>query len=260
MNAERIAHALNGRRSGRGWMACCVAHEDRSPSLSLTDGEGGRLLVKCFAGCDQAAVVGELRARGLWPERQEQAGQEWRPNSIPVHAALIDTYDYRDERGTLLYQILRYEWQEQGERKKGFPQRRPNGAGGWVWRKHPRQVLYRLPEVIEAPIVFVTEGEKDAEKLREHGFVATTNAGGAKAPWLDSFTEVLRGREVILIPDADAPGEERGRKIARALYGEVANVIYLELDDGCKDITDWFRAGHSELELIAHVESEAVSK
>ena len=57
------------------------------------------------------------------------------------------------------------------------------------WRKHPSQVLYHLPEVLEAPIIFLTEGEKDAEKLREHGFVATTNAGGAGAHWLPEFTE-----------------------------------------------------------------------
>lgn len=42
-------------------------------------------------------------------------------------------------------------------------------------------LLYHLREVIESPIVLVTEGEKDVETLRDHGFVATTNAGGANA-------------------------------------------------------------------------------
>jgi len=116
-----------------------------------------------------------------------------------------------------------------------------------------RQVLYHLSEVLEAPIVFLVEGEKDAETLRSHGFVATTNAGGADAPWLPAFTETLAGREVILIPDNDKPGRDRVARIARALLKRVNRLVILELDDG-EDVTDWFDKGHYELELIELVE------
>jgi hypothetical protein len=68
VTAETIARALGGRKSGRGWSARCPAHDDRTPSLSLRDGESGRVLVHCHAGCDQGAVIDALRARGLWPE------------------------------------------------------------------------------------------------------------------------------------------------------------------------------------------------
>ena len=87
-----------------------------------------------------------------------------------------------------------------------------------------------LPEVLEAPIVLVVEGEKDVETLREHGFVATTNAGGAKAPWLPEFTETLRGREVILLPDADEPGRRRVLAIARSLLDNAVKIVILELE------------------------------
>ena len=116
-----------------------------------------------------------------------------------------------------------------------------------------------MPEVLEAAIVFVVEGERDCETLRSHGFVGTTNAGGASAPWLDSYTETLRGREVILIPDNDQPGRARVLRIARALLGRVARLVVLELD-GSKDATDWFGAGHSELELIAQLDGEGVAR
>lgn len=46
--------------------------------------------------------------------------------------------------------------------------------------------------------MFVVEGERDVETLREYGFVATCEAGGADAKWLPSFTQTLAGREVIL--------------------------------------------------------------
>jgi putative DNA primase/helicase len=114
--------------------------------------------------------------------------------------------------------------------------------------------LYRLQEILDAQIVFVTEGEKDAETLRSWGFIATTNAGGARAAWLPEFSESLRGREVIIVPDNDQPGLERAAVIARALLGIAARIIIFDLPAGIKDITAWFEAGHSECELIATLE------
>lgn len=69
MTAELIARALGGRRSGAGYIARCPSHDDSSPSLSLAE-RGGRVLVRCHAGCDQEAVIAALRERGLWPERE----------------------------------------------------------------------------------------------------------------------------------------------------------------------------------------------
>lgn len=234
MNVAEIARHLRGHKSGASWIARCPAHDDREPSLSLRDGSG-KLLVHCHAGCEQAAVVAALKARGLW--------------GGPKHSTriIVATYDYGDENGELLYQVVRTD-------PKGFFQRRPDGFGGWINKKHQRQVLYHLREVNEAPIVFVVEGEKDAETLRQQGFVATTNAGGAKAPWLPDYTNVLSGREVIIVPDNDEPGWRRARTIAQALLGMAARIRVLDLPPETKDITDWFAAGHSECELIALLE------
>jgi putative DNA primase/helicase len=238
MNADALARALGARRTGSSWMAKCPSHDDRDPSLSIKDVDG-KVLLHCHAGCTQGDVIDALKARGLWHRTDGPR--------------IVASYDYTDENGNLLYQVVRYQ-------PKGFKQRRPDGGGGWTWRKGQRQVLYRLPEVIEAPIVFVVEGERDVETLREHGFVATTNAGGAKAPWSQTYTEALSGREVILIPDNDAPGRKRVLNIARALLGKVARLIVMELEGGAKDITEWFGQGHSELELIAKLDGKEVSQ
>jgi putative DNA primase/helicase len=234
----QVIQALEAKRVGASWMARCPSHDDRNPSLSIRESQG-KLLVHCHAGCTQRDVIGALKARGLWQSRKRDSDR----------GVIVAAYDYIDEYGELLYQVIRYE-------PKGFAHRRPDSRGGWIWKKHARQVLYRLPEVLEAPIVFVTEGEKDAETLRGYGFVATTNAGGADAPWLPQYTEALRGREVILVPDADVPGRQRVLKIARALLGETARLVVWQLE-GAKDITDWFERGHSEVELISRIESEA---
>src|SRR5688572_17643568 len=68
--AREIVTSLGGRWRGQRGMAKCPAHKDRSPSLSVTAQNSGFVLVHCFAGCSQAAVLSALRARRLWPDTQ----------------------------------------------------------------------------------------------------------------------------------------------------------------------------------------------
>jgi len=61
--AQKLLNRLEKvRRTGEGrYMACCPAHDDRTPSLSIKECDDGRLLVHCFAGCptdDVMAAVG----------------------------------------------------------------------------------------------------------------------------------------------------------------------------------------------------------
>jgi hypothetical protein len=89
-------------------------------------------------------------------------------------------YDYTDEAGELLFQVCR-------KPDKQFPQRRPDGKGGWIWKTGDvRKVLYRLPELGEAIAtehrVLIVEGEKDVESLRKLNVPATCNPGGASGP------------------------------------------------------------------------------
>jgi putative DNA primase/helicase len=228
-----MAKHLAGRRVGASWVARCPAHDDRHPSLSLKD-DGGRVLVHCHAGCPQRDVVHALKRLGIWPSRKGTKNR-----------TIVATYDYTDETGALLYQVVRYH-------PKDFKQRRPDGAGGWLWSAGERQVLYRLREVVEAPIIFVAEGEKDCEALRDHGIVATTNSGGA-GKWKEEFNQYFCNKEVFILPDTDPPGWRHALDIARSLVGIAARTRLIELPHA-KDPAEWFALGHSELELIKLVE------
>lgn len=57
---ELLSRLEKVRRQGQGFVACCPAHEDNSPSLRVTEGEDGRILIHCFAGCGAADVMGSL--------------------------------------------------------------------------------------------------------------------------------------------------------------------------------------------------------
>lgn len=63
MTAEQIADLLRAHPSGAGFLARCPAHEDRSPSLSIREGETGRVLLHCFSGCSVEAICSAMGIR-----------------------------------------------------------------------------------------------------------------------------------------------------------------------------------------------------
>lgn len=171
------------------------------------------------------------------------AEQPLRPRRRRIAAA----YDYRDETGVLLFQVVRYA-------PKTFRQRRPDGNGGWSWRvRGIRQVPYRLPELCaagDAP-VFVVEGEKDADRLASLGFVATCNAGGANK-WPDALNRYFQGCAVCILPDNDDAGRAHAQKVAAALHRIADNLRVVTLPDlpPGGDVSDWLAAGGDGERLI----------
>ena len=90
--------------SGGSWMARCPAHEDGKASLHISRGTAHPVVLKCHAGCDPVDI---LKAVGLTWEtlcapRDERPRGEWTPGGEAVAV-----YDYPDEAGNLLYQVLR---------------------------------------------------------------------------------------------------------------------------------------------------------
>jgi 5S rRNA maturation endonuclease (ribonuclease M5) len=159
-------------------------------------------------------------------------------------ARIVATYDYRDETGALLYQVCRME-------PKDFRQRRPDGKGGWVWSiKGVRPVLYRLPELLKraTETVFICEGEKDVDSLEGLGLLATCNPMGA-GKWRREYSETLRGRSVVIIPDNDMPGRKHAAAVADDLLRVGCEVRIAEVPRG-KDVSDWLAAGGTTLEEL----------
>lgn len=117
MNAEQISARLSGRKAAGGWTAKCPAHDDRQASLSVSEGDDGRVLLHCHAGCRFEDIAG---AAGI--PMTDLFAEEIKPKQ---RAKIVAEYDYVDEVGELLYQVVRME-------PKGFRQRKPE-SGGWNW-------------------------------------------------------------------------------------------------------------------------------
>jgi len=69
------------------WKACCPAHDDKGPSLSIRETDDGRALVHCFAGCSVHEIVqaAGLELSDLFPPRND--GQHYRPERRPFPAS-----------------------------------------------------------------------------------------------------------------------------------------------------------------------------
>jgi putative DNA primase/helicase len=281
------------RANGDGFTACCPAHDDANPSLSLNPGENGGTLWFCHAGCSQEAVQDALHARGIWPYPSGGNRSLARPATTPAPAVAaaphpirrehVDTYLYTDEAGVPISRVRRGldHFEDGSTRKtfaqwlyaKGVPDPSPLPSGyrrdrDWVTGpgvlEGMRRVLFNLPGIVANPsgTVFVVEGEKDARTLAGLGLLATTKpegvvktADGRDADrWRPVFTDTLRGRQVVILPDNDEPGHRHAGIVASWLHGVCPNlriVILPGLLPG-GDVTDWVMAGGTleELERI----------
>lgn len=244
---ELVLPKLDGVRAQNGsFMARCPAHDDGKASLSLTTGKEHPVVLHCHAGCDRddiLAAIGLTWADVCKPREQRDEPAEWTPRGPAVAV-----YDYVDEDGNLLFQVLR-------TADKQFSQRVPNPSrkSGWEWRLGDvRRVPYRLPKVIEGvrngDVIFIVEGEKDVHTLEAHKLVATCNPGGA-GKWKREYCEFLRDADVTIIADRDDPGHAHARQVRDMLTGVALTIRIVEPAAG-KDATDHFSAGKTLLDLV----------
>jgi len=182
--------------------------------------------------------------------REKVGGPPRKGNAKASGETEVAAYNYTDEQGELLFQVVRFH-------PKTFRQRRPDGSGGWIWNlKGVRRVLYGFPQVIQAAApqviqaaakqqaIFICEGEKAVDALVKFGVTATCSSGGG-GKWRDSYARVLKDTHVVILPDNDEPGPKHAQQVASSLRGRAASVKVLELpglpEKG--DPFDWSASG-----------------
>ncbi|MCZ8222594.1 MAG: tail fiber domain-containing protein [Microcystis sp.] len=175
----------------------------------------------------------EEKRRVTW----KKVAQEEPP---PSHSQIVTTYDYTDEQGNLLFQVVRLH-------PKSFRERCPDGQGGWRWHLGGiRLVLYHLADVLEADTVLVLEGEKDADTARQLGlpvgWAATSNPLGPYQ-WREDYSEALRGKRVFLCLDTDRTGQRQLKEVGLALIGKAREIKVVNLPSDVKDLTEWVERG-----------------
>jgi hypothetical protein len=236
VTVEEIAAYLDcdDLRVGESRKVSAPYRDDPNPSLNVTRKKNTFLFFDHgHEGDTFAALVEHFSSNGRLLEGQATVRRTSRSEPDEV-------YDYVDEEGRLVFQVVR------GPGKQ-FKQRRRVGKK-WVNNLGDvRRVLYRLPEVIAAveqgDVVYVVEGEKDANAIFEAGAVATCNPMGA-GKWRDAYGQQLEGAQVIVVADRDLAGRKHARTVAQSLAGTTSSMRVVEAFTG-KDVSDHLDAGHS---------------
>ena len=265
-SAADIAQKLSGtgkakaKKTGRGWMVCCPAHDDRTPSLSLADGKDG-VLYYCFGGCQQKDVRAALEDRlgvssstYVRPERSQTprkpVEEEWEVcRHVPDHAEIsrddfwhfehglpVRTWTYHDATGRVAGWVARYEGKDaDGNLSKEvvpYAWCRRTATGTEEIRQKAMMVprpLYNLKQILsesERPVLW-NEGEKaaDAAGLLFDEWVSTATQGGGRAVHMSDLRPLHR-RKVILMPDNDRGGFTAVAEMAQKLQDH-SDLYYL---------------------------------
>jgi hypothetical protein len=236
-----LAHLPSHKRSGKGFKACCPAHEDRNPSLAISEADDGTVLLNCFAGCaaDEVVAALGLDMADLFPAQQEPSRPTSKREVLPAYSTIQDAiraygfgepdrqWIYTDASGGEVGRTLR--WQAPDGKEIRPLCRVPGG-----WRRaamaEPKP-LFNLPALLADPKspVYIVEGEKCVDVLTDFGLLATTSAGGSQMARLTDWTP-LAGRRVIVLPDNDEAGLKYANDIRSILGTLDATVSLCELN------------------------------
>ena len=275
------------RQTARGVIAQCPAHDDATPSCSFDEGDSGNVLVRCHAGCSTEAVVAALglqmhdlfassssaplrptptkpvRVLGKTPN---EAGAVLLSDFVSRYPkGLLQVHPYVDAEGSALFAVVRFDYRDnENQRRKEVRQMRVV-PGGWAAGLGgvERRVLYGLDRLAKADadeLVVVGEGEKVVEAARALGFLSTTSSGGAMQAKHTTDWSPLRGRRVVVLPDADDAGRQYAKDVATlALLAGAREVRVVELaglSEG-EDLADWHEARRDD-RLPADMKNELV--
>ena len=256
-------------------MARCPAHDDSTPSLSIKDGDNGRILVYCHGGCSNADVINVLKTMDLWasPTREENhtrsvsfSREERPPATFPNLESFTSFLAKTGSVRIFFYPLANsLPWGmarvDMSTGKKTFRAWHKTLDGKIVLTKPPveKLPLYNsdhLPDDRTLPI-WIVEGEKCVEALAAllvHAVTSANGAGSAK----HSDWSVLDGRPIIIWPDNDQSGRKYLDEVKACIVGRVAkldivSVEALGLEDG-DDCADYITAGHTNLSEIKMLE------
>ena len=259
MSIETVVKKLDAlgcspTKNGDGWKACCPAHEDHTPSLSIDLGDDGRVLLNCFVGCpiDAIAKAAGLDWKELFPPLSSKpaAGTKGKSGfsnltsainwmAKKLGASVGGQWTYNPD-----FVVARFDLKDGPKQFKPF-RHDPDG-----WRmKDPagRLPLYHLDELATAPVVAILEGEKCTDLARgKLSLVATTSAHGSKSAKKSDWS-VLAGKHVHIFPDNDRPGEKYANEVAAILLRldpkPTVKIIKLPLVNEGDDLEQWLDNG-----------------
>ncbi|MBW1930970.1 MAG: HTH domain-containing protein [Deltaproteobacteria bacterium] len=263
MRTEDFLTRLEGvHRNANGWIARCPAHNDEHASLAVSEGEDGRILVKCFAGCSTEEIVHSLGLNvkdlfshgnrrttapppfGLTLEELAKAKKlqlnslkNWGCSTQKIGGAQVVRVPYSAPDGEEL--AVRYRCSLSG----------PNR---FRWKKGSKVHLYglwRLAEFRKAGWSLLVEGETDCWTAWSYNLPALGIPG--KSTWKAEWSSYLEGIEVYLWQEPDA------QDLVSRVGKDISNLKVIVAPKDVKDISEAHIQGRHVGELIESLKGKA---
>jgi len=229
----------------KGFWGCRGCHEKPGDAIAL---------VQFVQGCEFSEAVEFLGARieRKAPVKPRDAGKDtaWLEKLLKEGRP---SWEFRDELDELLA-IKVLESRDKDTGKKNCLWFRPQGDR-FVLGGPDRKTLYRLPEVAAAIAagkpVWLHEGEKGADRMRQAGHVCTTHGYGS-GKWWPEHNEQLRGAKLVIVADRDPQGERWAQMVVESVrpYCEAVRICQSGTTGDHDDAFDHFEAGMSLSQLV----------
>ena len=272
----RVAEAY-GSRVDRQYRCNCFMHSDKEPSLQLHKETNTWWCYVCGEGYTPIDFVMKKMGLSVFEAAKDINNTLNLGVNIDKFNAenekLTKTAEYFYKRADNSVTMKVEKWVKPSTGKKEFyPYALIDGRyiKGYATKLAPEDcVLYNLPDVINAEVVYFTEGEKDADTLKALGIAGTTTPGGGrglsgyykKNP--DLFKPIL-GKEIRIVSDNDEVGSEYIKQVVECIKDKVKNIKVFNLCDVMPnlkkkgDITDVAMAVGKEktIEYLQKLEKE----
>ena len=188
IDAQVISDGLGGKRSGKGFLAPCPSHDDHDPSLSIADGDNGKPIVHCLAGCSQEAVITGLAGLGLWPETDKPlTPQELEALKKEAARRKEERAARRRQEETAAAEKAREQWEQAKAADSGHPYLAKKGIQAHRLRQEANNLLAPMRD--ESGQVWALQAiAPDGSKLfsppgcRTKGLYFSIGSPGAKLP------------------------------------------------------------------------------
>jgi putative DNA primase/helicase len=247
IDAQVISDGLGGKRSGKGFLAPCPSHDDHDPSLSIADGDNGKPIVHCLAGCSQEAVITGLAGLGLWPETDKPlTPQELEALKKEAARRKEERAARRRQEETAAAEKAREQWEQAKAADSGHPYLAKKGIQAHRLRQEANNLLAPMRD--ESGQVWALQAiAPDGSKLfsppgcRTKGLYFSIGSPGAKLPIciVEGFATGAAIYEATGYPVAIAFTAGNLEAVARSLKTKLPkNNLVLCADDDLKPGTD----------------------
>ena len=277
---ENVVQRLHAKRSGDGWTAKCPVHDDRDPSLRIREGNDGRALIKCHAGCqtnDVLAAIG-LKPRDLFVSGKNDSEPPKQTQSRKTNDQNPQQFDWQDCVAALkpkdLVRLGNERWWSRAfcqwlrdEKKIGlykghfaFPVEREGkivaakykcGSGPNDWGVYPTEqgaACFVLGDPKRAKNIHLDESQWDVCSLADRtdwfrdadNHAFVATPGSGNAKLIKGL--IPPGASALAWPQNDESGEKWLRDLARYADAPIAKAI---VPAPHKDLGEWCKVGAS---------------